>query len=308
MDRRVTDMSNADSPHPIDVLRARAEEIDVSSDESLEINAHILELDADNRAAANRLGRGLMARGRRQEAIDVFTEAARRDPRNSIARRRLAELNSASWAPPPASVPMRLRHQVDLRAYHRQAAEVTTERDAVARAKSHRSRPGEEAVAVIYAERAIELAPDSSGAWACLAACQRRNQLPAEAVAAAKHSLQIEPALSRNPAGHTVLLAAQVDVGSPDPNLASQLASRTRDGYAQNAAGRALKVLGELERAERCFRIAVELDQMRRDSLGQLDGIALEYRALGREPDAAALEAYVRARRAMGLDARNGSP
>ena len=114
---------------------------------------------------------------------------------------------------------------------------MTTERDAVARAKSHRSRPGEEAVAVIYAERAIELAPDSSGAWACLAACQRRNQLPAEAVAAAKHSLQIEPALSRNPAGHTVLLAAQVDVGSPDPNLASQLASRTRDGYAQNARG-----------------------------------------------------------------------
>ena len=63
------------------------------TDEVLEVNREILRLRPDNIAACNRLGIALLQRGEKEEARKVFEKGLAKNPENSIAKRRLLELD-----------------------------------------------------------------------------------------------------------------------------------------------------------------------------------------------------------------------
>ena len=63
------------------------------TDEVLEVNREILRLRPDNIAACNRLGIALLQRGEKEEARKVFEKGLAKNPDNSIAKRRLLELD-----------------------------------------------------------------------------------------------------------------------------------------------------------------------------------------------------------------------
>ncbi len=63
------------------------------TDEVLEVNREILRLRPDNIAACNRLGIALLQRGEKEEARKVFEKGLAKNPDNTIARRRLLELD-----------------------------------------------------------------------------------------------------------------------------------------------------------------------------------------------------------------------
>ena len=75
-------------------LEARATELHgQDTDEVLEVNREILRLRPDNIAACNRLGIALLQRGEKEEARKVFEKGLAKNPDNSIAKRRLLELD-----------------------------------------------------------------------------------------------------------------------------------------------------------------------------------------------------------------------
>ncbi len=75
-------------------LEARATELHgQDSDEAIEINREILRLRPDNIAACNRLGILLLNRGEKEEARKVFEKGVAKNPDNTIAARRLLELD-----------------------------------------------------------------------------------------------------------------------------------------------------------------------------------------------------------------------
>jgi Flp pilus assembly protein TadD len=75
-------------------LEARATELHgQDSDEAIEINREILRLRPDNVAACNRLGILLLNRGEKEEARKVFEKGVAKNPDNTIAARRLLELD-----------------------------------------------------------------------------------------------------------------------------------------------------------------------------------------------------------------------
>lgn len=75
-------------------LEARATELHgQDTDEVLEVNREILRLRPDNIAACNRLGIALLQRGEKEEARKVFEKGLAKNPENSIAKRRLLELD-----------------------------------------------------------------------------------------------------------------------------------------------------------------------------------------------------------------------
>ncbi len=63
------------------------------TDEVIEVNREILRLRPDNEAACNRLGIALLKRGEKEEARKVFEKGLARNPDNTIAARRLVELD-----------------------------------------------------------------------------------------------------------------------------------------------------------------------------------------------------------------------
>ena len=75
-------------------LEARAQELHGEiTDEVLEVNREILRLRPDNEAACNRLGIALLKRGEKEEARKVFEKGVAKNPNNTIAARRLHELD-----------------------------------------------------------------------------------------------------------------------------------------------------------------------------------------------------------------------
>jgi tetratricopeptide (TPR) repeat protein len=75
-------------------LEARATELHgQDTDEVIEVNREILRLRPDNVAACNRLGIALLQRGEKEEARKVFEKGLAKNPSNSIAKRRLLELD-----------------------------------------------------------------------------------------------------------------------------------------------------------------------------------------------------------------------
>ncbi len=69
------------------------------TDEVLEVNREILRLRPDNEAACNRLGIALLNRGEKEEARKVFEKGLAKNPQNTIAQRRLLELDVVIPAP-----------------------------------------------------------------------------------------------------------------------------------------------------------------------------------------------------------------
>ena len=63
------------------------------TDEVIEVNKEILRLRPDNMAACNRLGIALLSRGEVEEARKVFEKGVAKNPENTIAKRRLLELD-----------------------------------------------------------------------------------------------------------------------------------------------------------------------------------------------------------------------
>jgi Flp pilus assembly protein TadD len=63
------------------------------TDEVIEVNREILRLRPDNIAACNRLGIALLSRGEKEEARKVFEKGLAKNPDNTIAQRRLLELD-----------------------------------------------------------------------------------------------------------------------------------------------------------------------------------------------------------------------
>ena len=63
------------------------------TDEVIEVNREILRLRPDNMAACNRLGIALLSRGEKEEARKVFEKGVAKNPDNTIAKRRLLELD-----------------------------------------------------------------------------------------------------------------------------------------------------------------------------------------------------------------------
>jgi len=80
-------MSAAD----LDALRSRADELDVG-EEALALYSQILDLDPDDSAAANMIGRSLQELGRIDEAREHWQFIAELQPGNEIARSRLRSL------------------------------------------------------------------------------------------------------------------------------------------------------------------------------------------------------------------------
>jgi tetratricopeptide (TPR) repeat protein len=75
----------------LDTLRRRADPLDVG-EEALALYTEILELDPDDAAAANMVGRSLQALGRLDEAREHWEFIAELQPRNEIARSRVRSL------------------------------------------------------------------------------------------------------------------------------------------------------------------------------------------------------------------------
>lgn len=63
------------------------------TDEVIEINREILRLRPDDEAACNRLGIALLKRGEKEEARKVFEKGLAKNEGNTIAARRLHELD-----------------------------------------------------------------------------------------------------------------------------------------------------------------------------------------------------------------------
>jgi tetratricopeptide (TPR) repeat protein len=63
------------------------------TDEVIEVNREILRLRPDDMAACNRLGIALLDRGEPEEARKVFEKGVAKNPENTIAKRRLLELD-----------------------------------------------------------------------------------------------------------------------------------------------------------------------------------------------------------------------
>lgn len=81
----------------IDELRARSKELAavLGDDEALEVNAEILDLDPGDPVATNRLGIGLINRGRHQRAVEVLELGVRVHPDNTIMVKRLEQARKA---------------------------------------------------------------------------------------------------------------------------------------------------------------------------------------------------------------------
>ena len=75
----------------LDELRARADELDVG-EEALALYSEILDLDPDDSAAANMIGRSLQELGRIDEAREHWAFIAELQPGNEIARSRARSL------------------------------------------------------------------------------------------------------------------------------------------------------------------------------------------------------------------------
>ncbi len=75
-------------------------------EDALSINGQLIERNAKDAEAFNRLGRAHLALGQINEALEAYRNALRADPANLIARRNLQRLEllnqRASGAPPPA--------------------------------------------------------------------------------------------------------------------------------------------------------------------------------------------------------------
>lgn len=75
-------------------LEARAEALHGSDcDEVIEVNKEILRLRPANIAACNRLGIALLHRGEVEAARKVFQKGLAKNPENTIAARRLQEMD-----------------------------------------------------------------------------------------------------------------------------------------------------------------------------------------------------------------------
>ncbi len=75
-------------------LEARSAELHgTNDDEVLEVNREILRLRPGHVAACNRLGIALLDRGEKEEARKVFERGLAKNPGNTIAARRLLELD-----------------------------------------------------------------------------------------------------------------------------------------------------------------------------------------------------------------------
>jgi tetratricopeptide (TPR) repeat protein len=79
------------SPADLETLRQRADPLDVG-EEALALYTEILELDPDDAAAANMVGRSLQALGRLDEAREHWEFIAELQPGNEIARSRVRSL------------------------------------------------------------------------------------------------------------------------------------------------------------------------------------------------------------------------
>jgi tetratricopeptide (TPR) repeat protein len=76
-------------------LEARAEALHgEDTDEVIEVNKEILRLRPGHVAATNRLGICLLARGEKDEARKVFAKGVEKNPDNTIAARRLLEIDT----------------------------------------------------------------------------------------------------------------------------------------------------------------------------------------------------------------------
>src|SRR4051812_21683014 len=75
----------------LDALRERADRVDVGAD-ALALYTEILELDPDDTAAANMIGRSLQELGRIDEAREHWQFIAELQPGNEIARNRARSL------------------------------------------------------------------------------------------------------------------------------------------------------------------------------------------------------------------------
>jgi tetratricopeptide (TPR) repeat protein len=89
-DRRIA-RQQLDLPRQIEELR-RLSAGTVGDEEAIAINSAILEQDSRDVVALNRLGRACAAIGKTDEAVEAFLRVLEIDPSNSIAERRLREL------------------------------------------------------------------------------------------------------------------------------------------------------------------------------------------------------------------------
>ena len=190
---------------------------------------------------------------------------------------------------------MRPATDAELVEHRRQAEGLWTVAEAVQVCSDYRQSRHDPRIAVIYGEWATTLDQRNAVAWTARAAAHRNARQVTEAVSAAQESVTLEPDVGRNPHGHTTLLAALVDSGPPPQDLTERLEALGEDKFAQNAAGRALAALGELERAEACFRRAIAHGHRGREPLQGLRELVGEYRARGDERSAVRLEGYLAA-------------
>jgi len=84
-------------PLELEQLRARSKQLAavLGDDEALEVNEAILDLDPGDPVATNRLGIGLINRGRYQQAVDVLEIGLRVHPDDPIMATRLAQARKA---------------------------------------------------------------------------------------------------------------------------------------------------------------------------------------------------------------------
>lgn len=152
------------------------------------------------------------------------------------------------------------------------------------------------AVSLVYHERSLELATskgDRTGALAAYASTLRQVRRPADALAALRESLELEPARDRNKHSYTSLVATLRELEHLDEARTegeSLLAMHPDDSWVLFALGRVFKDLfardregALLDRANLYYRRAAELKPGDRNILAELRSLVTLYDKLAEQ-------------------------
>lgn len=276
------------------VTRAAAELVELQLDAStaengLQTTEHMrLRLDRGGRIKAAREMSGLIARcwPETPEGRSARSEGARRE-HATRQRRRNEAAQRAHREREERERRRRQRQERGERDLATQRAKAEADVSVVENAQqardlaSEHGRKGQDRLAVLFAERAVELAPDVPS-MTRLAACQRNVCQYDEALATYREAWRLEEDRDIVRTGAAAVLA---DLGRLDDAWTTiEPAVSDEDPFALNCAGRIRRLLGDLQQAAEYHEQALRHRKGRRDALRELRRLVEQAREEGDEP------------------------
>ena len=164
--------------------------------------------------------------------------------------------------------------------------------------------------AIILAERAVELAPEQSHAWAALAAALRAYGQLGEAIQAARSGLELVSSVDTSRPVRTALIAAlredgQLGAAKAEADLLTSTDAYLHDAFALMALSKLASAMHDPDLAARYFEQAEAIEPIR-DRLPALQMLADAYAAKNRPADVERVRAMIAAsldRRPVSLNA-----